>query len=380
MSSFRAILDKLNEAMLELNRYAQANSINELKAELKEAKVEPVAELAEPEPVVVEPIIEQVPEPVKVEPIIEQVVVEPEPVKVEPIIEQVPEPVKIEPIIDPAVAASFGTVKFDQKMADPTDVDEFKKLKDLLNSEAWPEAVDPHLICNHEDENDKIERAENIIEKFLKRFNNKKFLDFGCGEGHVVASMSSITDNAFGYDIVKSGNLEWETKNKYLLTTDLSKLEQYKPFDVIFLYDVIDHVDDQDKLLKNIHSLCNENTLVLVRCHPWCAAHGSHHYKQLNKAYIQLVFNDDELSKLGLTLDKRMKKTLLPLGTYRNLFEKNGFKWSDEDLDKSTVPSFFSKNNLIKNRILERYKSLKFPDFQMSQSFVDYKLQINIEQ
>ena len=91
----------------------------------------------------------------------------------------------------------------------PIEIDEtaeFDVLKTLLNSPTWPAAVDPVLICGEDSNQDKQDRAEGILDIIIDVHLEKlSFLDFGCGEGHVVNhSLTQNPHKTVGYDIVQS--------------------------------------------------------------------------------------------------------------------------------------------------------------------------------
>ncbi len=78
----------------------------------------------------------------------------------------------------------------------------------------WPIAICPALIC---DEFEKFERADGIIEEFLKEDRNRKILDYGCGEGHLVFQIKKHSPEfVIGYDIKSTQNDLWK---KTLLMT-----------------------------------------------------------------------------------------------------------------------------------------------------------------
>ena len=172
---------------------------------------------------------------------------------------------------------------------------EAQTLIDFLQSADWPEAAPAFLICQNTEE-DKTERAEGIINYIAENFTNKKFCDFGCGEGHVAREAGKIAGYSIGYDVVKDGTLPWEsTEYDYSLTTDFEKIKQNGPYDIILLYDVLDHVKSPEDVLKQVASISNANTKIFVRFHPWIGRHGGHLYKDLNKAWAHLVFTEEEL-------------------------------------------------------------------------------------
>lgn len=244
------------------------------------------------------------------------------------------------------------------------------QLMELLNSDKWPEAVPSFLICKDTEE-DKFERAEGILGYINENFKNKKLLDFGCGEGHV------IKKNIFfgvGYDVIQTGNLSWEKfENESLLTTDFKKVEEHSPYDFILLYDVLDHAENPVEVLNIVKTVSNKNTKIYVRCHPWMARHGGHLYKEKNKAYIHIIFTEAELATMGLYPDYK-QKTYYPKAENKKWFDAAGLKIINQNTIQSIVEDFFKSP-----QILERLPTLdnkKFPEWQMSQSFNDYVLKL----
>ena len=250
--------------------------------------------------------------------------------------------------------------------------DNVHELLDLLQSEEWPEAAPNFLICA-DDDNDKFERAEGIIDYISENLDDKKFLDYGCGEGHVVTKASEVAGKCVGYDITKSGSQLWENYEKYLLTTNFDKVIRFAPYDTILLYDVLDHVDDPISVLKSVRALCNENTKVYVRCHSWMSRTGGHMYKKLNKAWLQLVFNEDELAKMNLSVDG-LRKYYFPIHTQKTWFNASDFVVDYHDTVNTPVEPFF-RNPAILARLSVEFEG-KFPEPQMQQGFNDYVLKI----
>jgi len=250
-------------------------------------------------------------------------------------------------------------------------------VKDILLSNQWPEAVNPLLICNISDESDKLERAEGILEFFINDdLQSKKFLDFGCGEGHLTKIASQKrTKISWGYDITES----WAAGN---LTTNWDQIKQDAPFDIICLYDVVDHIEIEtvDDIMKKLREVSNVDTKIYIRCHPWCGRHAGHLYDQINKAFVHVVFTEEELKDMGYTTTK-ITKIIHPITTYEGWFEPH-FKIAKRDILTTPVEPFFKNNDLIKNRIVSHWKgsgdpvARQWPDFQLRQSFLDYILNL----
>jgi|694.fasta_scaffold116054_4 2-polyprenyl-3-methyl-5-hydroxy-6-metoxy-1,4-benzoquinol methylase len=264
------------------------------------------------------------------------------------------------------------------------EICQFDDLKTLLDSSDWPSAVFQVQIADENSEKDKEERAEGIADIILPNFNGKKFLDFGCGEGHVAKHAASNATLSVGYDIERStkSQLAWEDKKEnLLLTTNFETVRSEGPYDIILIYDVLDHAKDESmsEILARAKSVLSEDGSIYLRCHPWCGRHGGHAYRKINKAFVHLVLTEDELKEVGLDLEPT-QKVLFPLVTYSKAIEDAGLIDSQErDIDFQDVEPFFSENPIVKNRILkvfgiEKWGKNEKPAFQMSQCFVDYVL------
>jgi len=261
---------------------------------------------------------------------------------------------------------------------------EFDALLKLLNSEEWPNAVFDVQIADENSEADKKERAEGIADILLPPLENKKFLDFGCGEGHVAKYAANSAALSIGYETEKNPNsqLEWESKNdNLLLTTDFERVKSEGPYEIVLIYDVLDHTrnESMSQLLGRVKSVLSDEGKIYLRCHPWTSRHGGHAYRKINKAFVHLVFSEEELKEMGLELEFN-NKVLYPLGTYSKAIEDAGLvKIDGEEIDFQDVEPLFSENLVIKKRLLQLYGIREWgdegkPAFQMSQCFVDYVL------
>lgn len=240
------------------------------------------------------------------------------------------------------------------------------KIGILINSQEWPAAVYKAELCDPNDELDKKGRAEGIID-FLSEYapiEGKKFLDFGCGEGHVSqVAFEKKASLVVGYDIIKNNVNNWRSN---LLTTDFEAVKAKGPYDVILLYDVMDHLSVSPvDVLKNIKSVLVPQGMVIMRCHPWYARHGSHLYYQINKAFINIFLNsEDLLGKYNYTLP-------LQLPEYENWIKEAGFRVKNVNKVESYVEPFFETMLLrskFANVIGNNYRDL------IKVSFIDYIL------
>lgn len=255
-------------------------------------------------------------------------------------------------------------------------------LKKVLDSCEWPRAVPDFQIADEASEKDKTERAEGIYEMILPSLSGKKFLDFGCGEGHVANYASKSADFSVGYDTIRNPRsiFEWDNKkDKFLLTTDFSKVESEGPYDTILIYDVLDHAQDPKEVLAKAKSVLAEDGRIYVRTHPWTSRHGGHAYRKINKAFVHLVFTEEELRSMGVELEHNVK-SMRPVDNFNSWLEGSGLKKStDPELDQQQVEPFFKENPIIRKRILDNFGIEEWteglPEWQMSQCFWDYVLE-----
>lgn len=259
-----------------------------------------------------------------------------------------------------------------------TESDELKVLKSLLDSPEWPEAVSSYRIADEGSEGDKEERAKSIVDIILPPLMGKKFLDLGCGEGHVARLASGDALFAAGYDLERRGSLGWEERtDNLLLTTDLERVRNEGPYDVILIYDVLDHAENPLEVLFTAKSVLSEEGSIFLRCHPWCSRHGGHLYRKLNKAFAHLVFSEEELRGMGVECEVK-QKVLQPMNHYSDMIREAGLSASQPEVEYREVERFFQENPLVKSRILTSFGATEWqyekPAFQMSQCFLDYVL------
>jgi len=260
-----------------------------------------------------------------------------------------------------------------------TPSDEFSQLKEILYSDKWPDAVNKNLICDPNSQEDKIERGRGIVELMIEEnLNGLKVLDFGCGEGQcVLVSTDYETSLSVGYDIKENPNWKNYSKPNLLMTTDWSQVQENGPYDTIILFDVLDHcvAESPTELLKKVNSVLSPSGKVYMRCHPWMSRHATHLYHDINKAYVHLVFTDEEMKELVPNSDfaEECIKIVTPIMTYTQHIDDSGLKvQTRRDITEKSEPFF--KIPLISNRIIKHTKFNDFPEFQMSLQFLDFCL------
>lgn len=261
-----------------------------------------------------------------------------------------------------------------------TQANDFDLLVEALNSEKWPDAVNKHLICDPNNEEEKEMRGNGILELMVEEdLKDLKFLDYGCGAGYSTkAAAEKSCKLSIGYDKVQFENWKQESDN-LMFTNEWNKVVENGPYDVILCFDVVDHsVESIDVILNKIKTVLSENGKVYLRTHPFSSRHANHFYHELNKAYIHLVFTEDELKQINnkwnnheLFENNFGSKT--PIISYKTSISDAGFEISYMREMKEEIEPFF-ETPMVAERIKKTMKMEKFPTFQMKLQFIDFVL------
>jgi SAM-dependent methyltransferase len=214
-------------------------------------------------------------------------------------------------------------------------------LSKLIDLPDWPVAVEPDLLCDVDSIDEKIARAEVILDSTVETdIRDLRFLDYGCGEGWATLyaqERGAVT--AHGYD----PNLPSDACSEkrpfapgVMLTNRPEDLVHYS-YDVIFLYDVLDHCNEPLDVLHHVARLLAPGGTVYVSCHPWTSRHGGHLYRQLNKAFVHLYLDHGQLLSRGIK-PEAIYRVYQPLKTYRQWFVTAGLTVKREEPRYSEGP------------------------------------------
>ena len=98
-------------------------------------------------------------------------------------------------------------------------------------------------------------------------FKNKKILDLGCGTGEFLNNYCGMGAECLGIDIENN----FKIKNKInfkLINIEANKFLKNckKKFDVIFLFEFLEHLEEQDKyqLFENLTKNLNKNAYIFI--------------------------------------------------------------------------------------------------------------------
>lgn len=208
----------------------------------------------------------------------------------------------------------------------------------LASNKIWPKSANIHRIVKTEEE--KQYRAKCILSD-LVNYNlvGKRFLDYGCGEGHIVKEALKMGAHAIGYSENPSDH--------EFITNDFSVIESNGPYDFILLYDSIDHIinSTHDTCIK-INNLANRNGRVIIRTHPYTSIHGTHLHETLNMAYVHLFLTDEQISDLGGKQEQTVK-LYNPEQFYTSIVSNQSLIVATKRVITNQLPQFIDQNDVL---------------------------------
>lgn len=279
------------------------------------------------------------------------------------------------------VREEIGDLRRQLKRYGLPEINQYEKrletIREALQSDQWPMAVDATSVCDTEDAVQM--RAEAIINFVVGEYlRDRKFLDYGCGTGHTtLVAKEKETKIAVGYDV----NLS-QCKSGTIFTADFNEVTKHAPYDVILVHDVLDHITVIDPIaaLKQIRSVLHQNGKVYVRNHPWSSRHGGHLYKQVNKAFLHLILDDVELTRVGGWTCEHNIRVIRPLSTYQHWFHQAGFQIKSEIPVRRKVEDFFLQPSHIRNRLVDLWGKEEEIEPNLEIELVEYILEANSNQ
>ena len=243
------------------------------------------------------------------------------------------------------ICSSHGSFEFVIKKLKEDSNFEFKNKRIYKKLEwpvfgFWPLAVPTNLLVKTE--NDKKTRAGQICEKLI--LEDLNFLDYGCGEGHVVFESKKNAKTSIGYDIEK----QWKP-GEINLSDDFEFVKQHAPYDVVLLWDVLDYMENPTEELSKIKEMLSPEGKIYIKCFPWSSRYGCK--SEYNLAYIHLCFDDSQTRS-----DKNIRRLKDPVFSYEDCISSSGFKILEEELVEKELPEFFRENDLIWEKICSNWK------------------------
>ena len=112
----------------------------------------------------------------------------------------------------------------------------------------------------------------NYIQKILNKnkLNNTKILDIGCGGGLISEGVSKLGADVTGIDFIKENisvakmHAKKNNLNINYLVKDFEKEKITSKFDVIIIFEVLEHLNDWELFLKKIRVNLKKNGVLII--------------------------------------------------------------------------------------------------------------------
>ncbi len=200
--------------------------------------------------------------------------------------------------------------------------------------------------------------------KFIKEkldLTGKRILDFGCGMGGMSlwygrnwdCFVHGIDIDSHHITIAKALNEKYQIANVEFEEVDVLDERIAKPYDLIFLNDVIEHLPLSviDDILRKLSALLNPDGQIYVSYPPWESPYASHVYNITNIPWCQFL-PDKLVCKIIMARNRQVVGKLESsfLDVYRGLNRIN-HKRLLKILDRNNLTIAYRKNRSVLNKL-----------------------------
>jgi len=133
------------------------------------------------------------------------------------------------------------------------------------------------LLARHESDNFWFRSRNKLVLWILKRHfqNMQNFLEIGCGTGFVLSGVAStfpeVSLSASEIDSAGLPFVRQKAPGAEIFQMDACQIPFEEEFDVIGAFDVIEHIEEDEKVLGQIYNACKPGggVVITVPQHPW---------------------------------------------------------------------------------------------------------------
>jgi len=135
--------------------------------------------------------------------------------------------------------------------------------------------------------------------EIILKYAGQKILDAGCADGAYVRFLIKQGYDAFGLDLLPSKDWEGEFRERFI-SSDLNQIP-YKDgtFDTVTAFEVLEHVENIDKVLRELVRVTRENIILSVpdsELYPKFRESGLTFHHWVDRTHVQF-FTEESLKK-----------------------------------------------------------------------------------
>lgn len=169
-----------------------------------------------------------------------------------------------------------------------------------------------------------------IINKYSSPSEGKiRLLDIGCGDGKFVFDATKRGFDAVGIDLspdrVAKGKELYDLKETQLKCMNVDEFSSNEKFDIIVMWDVIEHVESPSNLLKSIRKISHENTKIFALTmsldsityklygENWNYINPTQHLHYFSHSTINNLYEKCGIEMKGVEMDNSKSKNIIHL-------------------------------------------------------------------
>ena len=137
----------------------------------------------------------------------------------------------------------------------------YENYSKTINSKEWKERAKLNLTS-----------LRKTLKKYSYKYNSNKkdisLLDFGCGLGLTLDTSKKLGWDTSGIEM-NQFCIDFCQKKNHQVFTNLSQIKDNNKFDIITLFDVLEHVPNPNNLLKDLKTKLSKEGFLIITCPNW---------------------------------------------------------------------------------------------------------------
>lgn len=136
-----------------------------------------------------------------------------------------------------------------------------------------------------------------VLNKYIRDRNNLRILDVGCGTGSYLKLLKKF-GQVLGLEPNKSMAEYCQNQDSVIINCQIESYQSKQKFDLVTVFDVLEHIADDQKVIKTLTDLLNKDGYLLLTvpaCKRLWSRHdlACHHHRRYEAQDITRLLQDD---------------------------------------------------------------------------------------